>query len=143
MTTTHRPGPGVVAHANHADLCEHLSSLCLHARIDHQRKVALGATPYGGIHHADLLLSGLPGYPHGLAVVARWQGVSGSADQKLSYLLESIFDAGVPTIIVLDGAAWQEHHWSYLSRKIDGPYFGALDVEAFEALLAAAKRASW
>lgn len=143
MTATHRPGPGSPAHENHGDLSDRLAGLCRSRGIAHRRKVAIGTNPFGGVYHCDLLLSGVPGYPNGLAVVARWKEGPGSADHKLTFLVECIIEVGVPTYIVLDGDGWREIVWEYLARKVSGPFLGALSVDDFAELLATAKRASW
>jgi hypothetical protein len=136
-TTATRPGPGSAAHEHNADLGARLAALCLHARVEYWRKYELGKSPFGGPYRCDVLIRDLPAYPRGLAVVGRWQGVSGSADQKLAFVLECIHTTGVPTFIVLDGAAWTATHWDYLARHVGGPFLGALTVEAFAALLGA------
>jgi len=93
--------------------------------------------PYGEQFKPDLVLVGLPAYATGLAVVARWQEASGSADRKLLYDLACIRRSAAPTFLVLDGAGWRPGVWDYLAGEVGGPFLGALTPDRLAQRLAA------
>lgn len=137
-------GPGSLAMENHDDLAGRLAALVAQHGIAYQRRAITGSTPYGDPFKVDLLLPGLPAYPKGLAIVARWQEASGSADQKLLFLLACIRRTVIPTYIVLDGEGWRESVWEYLANPIQlrGQFLGALTVEDFAKIVLALKEAA-
>src|SRR5690554_4598151 len=110
-------GPGSLAMENHDDLASRLAALCDRHALVYRRRAEIGKTPYGYPFKVDLLLTGLPAYPKGLAVIGRWQEGSGSADQKLPFLLLCIARARVPSLVVLDGDGWVDGVWAYMRMR--------------------------
>lgn len=45
---------------------------------------------YGHKDRTDLYVTGIPGYPRGLAIESKWQERNGSADEKFPYLVANI-----------------------------------------------------
>lgn len=132
-------GPGSLAVENHDDLASRLAALCEHQGFSHQRRVQVGKTPYGMPFKVDLLLDGLSAYPKGLAVIGRWQEGSGTADQKLPFLLLCIARARVDSVIVLDGDGWSEGVWEYMRMRRGGYFRDVLTIGEFAELLSVAR----
>lgn len=130
-------GPGPLATARHDGLTARLRALAgeLGVTVLVPRQ-GLCVAPFGEQFKPDLVLAGLSAYPDGLAVVARWQEGSGSADRKVLYDLACIRRSAAPTYLVLDGAGWRPGVWDYLAGEVAGPFLGALDHARFARLLA-------
>lgn len=136
-------GPGSLAIENHDDLAGRLAALCDRHGVAHRRRVEMGKTPYGYPFKVDLLLTGLTAYPNGLAVIGRWQEGSGSADQKLPFLLLCIARCRTPSLVILDGEGWTEGVWKWLQNRPQGGYFlNALTIDEFAGFLAKSKEAA-
>src|SRR5262245_21217719 len=133
-------GPGSLAVENHDDLASRLAALVAYQGVEYARRAITGKeSPYGEPFKVDLLLLGLPAYPKGLGIVARWQEGSGSADQKLFYTVACIKRTIVPTYIVLDGDGWRESVWNYWAGQVRGPFLGTISIDDFAELVSAAR----
>lgn len=135
-------GPGDISKENHDDLITRLMAICDRHNMPYQQRLLVGKTPYGFPFKVDLMLTGLPAYPQGLAVVGRWQEGSGSADQKLPFLLLCVARCRVNTVVVLDGEGWSDGVWDYMKRREGGHYCGVLTVGEFDELLQTAREAA-
>lgn len=136
-------GPGSLAMENHDDLASRLAAVCDRHGLDYRRRAEIGQTPYRNPFKADLLLTGLADYPAGLAVIGRWQDGSGSADQKLPFLLLTINRCRTSSVIVLDGEGWTEGVWQFMRNRPAGGYLVAtVTFDQFAAMVAQLGRAA-
>lgn len=129
-------GPGPEATDNHNNLTSRISAIAAARGLAYAENVTVGETPYGGPFVVDLVLTGLPAYPGGLAVIGRYQATSGSADQKLIYLAYCIRRAEMPCLLVLDGGAWQPGAIAWMERRKEGRFVDMLTLDGFEAFIA-------
>lgn len=132
-------GPGSLAVENHDDLAGRLAAICEAQGMAYRRRVEVGKTPYKMPFKVDLMLDGLPAYPQGLAVIGRWQEGSGTADQKLPFLLLCVSRCRVKAVIVLDGEGWSQGVWDYMNAREGDYYRGVMTVSEFAEMLSLAK----
>ena len=68
----------------------------------------------------DFLIRPCVRFPNGLIIEAKWQDVTGSAEEKLPYLVMNIRTCyPYPTMIVLDGSGWSAGSLIWLNEQID------------------------
>lgn len=83
------------------------------------RQWPIGPGIYGTPIKVDFAVIGIPTLPHGLIVEVKWQGVSGSVDEKLPYLALNIDQRfPFPTIVVIDGSGWKHGAVDWLRRQV-------------------------
>lgn len=81
----------------------------------------IGTGIYGTPIHADFLVECAPGFPGGLIIESKWQGVGGSADEKYPYLVQNIRSCyPCPVIILADGDGARPGAIQWLKAQIDG-----------------------
>jgi hypothetical protein len=81
----------------------------------------IGTGIYDTPIHADFLIACAPGFPKGLIIESKWQGVNGSADEKYPYLVENIRSCyPCPVIILADGDGARPGAIRWLKAQIDG-----------------------
>lgn len=84
-----------------------------------QRVIGLGI--YGTPVHADILIECAPGFPDGLIIESKWQGVNGSVDEKYPYLVANIHHCyPCPVIILADGDGAKPGAIRWLRDQVDG-----------------------
>src|SRR5689334_14978289 len=67
-------------------------------------QVTIGLGIYGTPIQVDFMLDRAPGFPEGLIIESKWQGVGGSVDEKYPYLVQNIhFCYPCPVVILADG----------------------------------------
>ncbi len=72
------------------------------------RQVNIGHTIYGTNLICDFLLYHPQKWPGGLVIEAKWQEVSGTADEKYPYFVMNIWSSEYKTILVMDGGGYRE-----------------------------------
>lgn len=88
---------------------------------DRQRVICLGIydTPIA----ADFYLPQVRSFRDGVVIESKWQDVSGSADEKLPYLLLNIQQRyPCPAIIIADGGGARPGAVAWLRDQIDGQH---------------------
>ena len=98
-----------------------------------ERLVSVGPNRFGFMERADFALDGLPQFPDGLAIQVRAQYTRGTADTKLSALVESIRDSyPSPAVIVIDGDGWRTGIVDWARGQVDGRrLLGVFSLEEF------------
>ena len=97
-----------------------LSSL-RHFNLKFKRHSNICNSIYGTKLYTDFVVIGIPPYEKGLAIESKYQGSSGSADEKFPYLVENIKTMfPIPCLILysLDGARPKSVEW--LLKQKDG-----------------------
>ena len=90
-----------------------------------QHKIGLGI--YGTPIQADIWLNWARGFPNGLIIESKWQGSSGSVDEKYPYLVENIRRCyPCPVIILADGDGARPGAIQWLKQQIDGAHLFAV-----------------
>lgn len=102
-----------------------------HAEIVPQ--ALLGKSLFGGDLKIDLYVCGLATFPNGLAVESKWQESSGTADEKLTYLVANIKACyPCPAIIVAGGGGARPSAIRWLKEQVDGTsLIAVLNIEEF------------
>jgi len=106
-------------------------------KIAHEKKVCIkNASMFGGSKRVDYYLPKV--LTSGLYLFARFQGVNGSVDEKLPYLVGCINLLEKPSIIVVDGDYWDsqprslEWLWEQKGEKL-------IDIMSYDAFVYWAK----
>ena len=90
-----------------------------------QKPVGIGI--YGTPIQADFFVERAPGFPAGLIIESKWQGSSGSADEKYPYLVENIrYCYPCPVIILADGDGARPGAIRWLRDQADGQMIHAV-----------------
>lgn len=86
--------------------------------LDYRRKLTVGKTIYGRDREVDLLFRE-PRTGHRLAVEAKYQRVSGTADEKLPYAALNLETLPLPGVIVYGGGGFHQGalHWLCANTK--------------------------
>lgn len=85
------------------------------------RQANVGIDIYGSEAQCDFLVHGVPGMEGGLIIESKWQGSSGSVDQKYPFLVENIMKCyPYPTIIVIGGGGYRHGAFLWLKNQVDG-----------------------
>ena len=100
-------------------------------------QVGIGRSIYGHPLTVDFVVNGVPGFPLGLAVEVKRQGVSGSVDEKIPYVIANIKEAfSIPGILVLDGPGMKPGCRRWAKRQEGGNLVAVLDVVELSAWIA-------
>lgn len=84
-----------------------------------QRVIGIGI--YGTPIQADILIESARGFPNGLIIESKWQGKSGSVDEKYPYLVLNIKECyPCPVIILADGDGARPGAIRWLKSQVDG-----------------------
>jgi len=92
-----------------------------HFNLDYKIHQNICESIYGSKLYTDFVVSGIPRFKNGLAIESKYQGSSGSADEKFPYLVANIKEKfPIPCIILcsLDGARKKSVDW--LFKQADG-----------------------
>lgn len=127
------------AEQSHDSLIRRLSAVCRERGVNFITQQPIGETPYGQPFKADLILDGLPTHP-GLVVIARQQDKSGSAEQKLPFLMMAINRSRRRCLVVLDGEGWSPGALGWMAVRKDERLIDVVDLDGFDAFLVAALR---
>lgn len=85
------------------------------------RQHIIGIGIYGTPIQVDFLIATAPGFPTGLIIESKWQGVGGSADEKYLYLVENIRSCfPCPAIVLADGGGARPGAIRWLRGQVDG-----------------------
>ena len=91
------------------------------------RQRIIGTGIYGTPIQVDFMLDSAPGFPAGLIIESKWQGVAGSIDEKYPYLVENIRSCfPCPVIILADGDGARPGAIEWLRRQVDGQHIFAV-----------------
>ncbi len=113
------------------------AEIVISAVLLQKRLIAVRQYPVGdGIFHTpikvDFYLPPMPGYRTGLIIESKWQEVSGSADEKLPYLVANIQTCfPSPTIIVIDGSGFRPGAVAWLYRQVGGNLLAVQNMREF------------
>ncbi len=85
------------------------------------RQYPIGAGIFGTELRADFYMYPTARFPKGLFIESKWQEVSGSAEEKLPYLVENIRRCyPAPVIVVVAGGGHREGAINWLRHQADG-----------------------
>jgi hypothetical protein len=138
MTTATKNGPGPQADISHRALIARLIAICTERGVPFRTGVPIGETPFGQSFKADLCVD-LPGFAD-LVIIARYQDQSGSAEQKLPFLVMAITRTRRPVLVVLDGAGWSQGALDWMAERKGDRVIDTVDLDGFDAFLVAALR---
>jgi len=94
-------------------------------RFEQQKRIGLSI--YSHELRADFYLP-----DHDLIIESKWQDVTGSADEKLPYLVANIREHyPYPVILVLGGTGWKRGAVEWVRRQIDNKLIDVMGVEQF------------
>lgn len=110
--------------ANNAGITAESTIYCIFKERGYSvsRQVKVGKSIYGSPIKVDLMIHGLPGFDHGLAIESKWQSAGGSVDEKYPYLVQNIRDNcyPCPVIVIVDGGGARVESVEWLKRQVDG-----------------------
>lgn len=100
-----------------------------------RREMYIGQGIYNNEIRVDFLIEGVVGFEDGLIIESKWQETSGSADEKLAYLVENIKKRyPCPTIVVYGGKGFRSGAIEWLKVQADGRrLFAVMSLEEFLA----------
>lgn len=76
---------------------------------------------FGRQLRVDVLIEPCDRIPNGLIIEAKWQDVTGSAEEKLPFLVENIkTHYPYPAVIVIDGSGFTAGAMNWLLSQVDG-----------------------
>lgn len=101
---------------------KHFESLKTLGRPIFTSQYSISKDIYGKDRKVDFILYRPGRWPQGLIIQCKWQGVSGSVEQKYPFEVECIKQDKVPAIIVLDGSGYSKGAQSWLKQQVDGRY---------------------
>jgi hypothetical protein len=107
-----------------------------HFDLDFKKQVNICYSIYGSKLYTDFVVHGIPKFHDGLAIESKYQGSSGSADEKFPYLIHNIKEMfPIPCIILysLDGARSKSVEWLLKQRGF--PLIEILKYDKFPTLL--------
>jgi hypothetical protein len=122
---------------SHDSLIDRLAAICHERGVDYTSRPVIGKTPFGKPFRADLVVT----LPSGdLAVCARHQESSGTAEEKLCHLALSINRSRRPCLVVLSGPGWSQGAIDWMGYHKGDRVLDIVDLEGFDAFLVAALR---
>lgn len=90
-------------------------------QVETQKDIAVSI--YGTGIKTDIYIAPCDLFPYGLAIESKWQGSSGSVDEKFPYLVENIRTRfPCPCIVILDGGGYREGAAEWLRCQVDGQH---------------------
>lgn len=92
-----------------------------HFNLDYKRHQHICDSIYGSKLYTDFVVMGIPPWEDGISIESKYQGSSGSADEKFPYLVANIKQKfPIPCVILysLDGAKPKSVEW--LLAQADG-----------------------
>lgn len=100
-------------------------------RVERQYPICIGI--HGGQMNADLYVHPTKKFPKGIIIESKWQGSSGSADEKFCFLELNIRTRyPAPTIVVLDGGGARPGMVEWFKAQVDGQkLIGVLSLMEF------------
>jgi hypothetical protein len=132
MSTKPKRTPGGQANANGRVAEDVILGIIQHRGYAPITQYAIGLGIYGAPLRVDLYIPDIPSYPNGLIIESKWQELSGSADEKLPYLVENIQRCyPCPTIIVLHGGGFRPGAERWLRSQVGGNLIHVLRLEEF------------
>jgi hypothetical protein len=101
--------------------------------LDALRQVSVGTSIYGHPLVCDFLVQGLQDFPDGLIIESKWQGSSGSVDEKFPYLERNIVQRyPCPAIVVVCGGGAKPGAIKWLKAQVNGQKLvGVYTLEEF------------
>ena len=84
------------------------------------RKLQSASSIYDTPRKVDFLVINKAVFPDGLIIECKWQGISGSVDEKFPYLVGNIIKTGVPSIVLLDGGGYKRGAEQWLRKQTEG-----------------------
>ena len=89
------------------------------------QQIRLDRNLYGAVHKSDFFLVDPDVYPEGLHIEAKWQGSSGSVDEKYVFTVLSMRKFRGESVMVLDGGGTRPCAVQWIkgeARKSDGQF---------------------
>lgn len=116
---------------------------CILEGVKHRQHVDLGRSIYRHPLRVDFVIDGLEDFPDGLAVEVKRQGVSGSVDEKIPYVVANIKEAmSIPGMLVLDGSGMKPGCRRWAKKQVGGNLVAVVDVVEFASWLVGHKMKS-
>ena len=100
--------------------------------VAYVRQHSIGLGIYQTPIKVDFFIRARQHYPDGLVIESKWQDVSGSADEKLPYLVANIRECfPSPAVIVIDGDGFRSGAILWLRRQIDSHLVAVYTIAQF------------
>ncbi len=98
---------------------EFVKRLETYKKPSYSKQANIGQTIYETKLICDFLLFHPQKWPQGLVIEAKWQQVSGTADEKYPYFVMNIWKSEYQTVLVLDGGGYRAgaERWVRSMRK--------------------------
>jgi len=99
-----------------------VSDLLTRRGIVFEEQVTVGEVSiFGKRIRVDMLIPPCVRFPAGLIIEAKWQDVTGTAEEKLPYLWLNITKFyPYPTMVVIDGSGFSDGAIDWIKSKVDG-----------------------
>lgn len=96
----------------------------------YERQFEIGSGIYDSPTRVDFFVHDVPGFGGGLILESKWQDTSGTADEKLPFLVANIKERyPCPTIVVLHGGGYRKGAEHWLRRQVGGSLFAVMGLE--------------
>ena len=119
------PG-GAAAVASGADLEREVEALALRIGLDVRRQVKVGRRLWGAERSIDVVVS-RPTSNQSLGIECKWQGVGGSAEEKIPATIQDIAAWPIPGLVVFAGQGFSSNMTSYLHSTGKAVWFEDLE----------------
>ncbi len=119
------PG-GAAAVASGADLEREVEALAVRIGLDVRRQVKVGRRLWGAERSIDVVVS-RPASNLSLGIECKWQGVGGSAEEKIPATIQDITAWPIPGLVVFAGQGFSSNMTSYLHSTGKAVWFEDLE----------------
>ncbi len=82
------------------------------------KQIFVGKTIYGNRRKVDFFLINKRKFSHGLIIECKWQKSPGSVDEKYPFVLHNILEAGIPTLVLLDGGGYKATAQAWFKKQV-------------------------
>ena len=86
---------------------------------------------YGSIIRADVFVQNEKLFTAGLVIECKYQGVSGSADEKYPYVVASLKRFEGQSLMVVDGDGYRQAALDWAKTQVDGKLIGVFNLTEF------------
>lgn len=109
-----------------------IAAILMQRRYIPQRQYPICESIFGTPLFSDFYLDDVVSFPTGLTIESKWQEVSGTADEKLPYLVHNILECyPCPAIVVLHGGGFRTGAERWLRGQVRGNLYGVFRLEEF------------
>jgi len=81
-------------------------------------QATIGNTIYGTKYRVDFIVYGIPNFIDGVVIQSKYQGVSGTADEKFPKVVLDIHINRIPTIVVISGGGASKKAVGWIKSQV-------------------------